>query len=142
MANTAFKQLDELAYHPNWQKNGEKPCEMYKMEVGEEGRVVSKSITLVHYPIAQVVEFFSKPDVLKKLNPMMVEANVLHEVKGEFRITYFRLKPMWPLSERDIIGLSSKRVDPSGKRAVLINKSCNYPYPRSEERRVGKECRL
>lgn len=127
LANTAFKQLDELASDPNWQKNGEKPCDMYKLEV--EGRIASKGVAIVNYPLAEVVEFLSKPDTLKKLNPMLLESNILYEVANQFKITYYHYKGMWPVSDRDIVSLSSKRVEESGKKAVFISKSCNYPHP-------------
>jgi len=52
---------------------------MFKMDI--ENRVASKGIAVVPYNIEKVIEFLQNEETLLKINGMLIEIKVIHEVK-------------------------------------------------------------
>ena len=64
-------RFKELYNHEKWVANGNKPCEMFKMEV--DNRMATKGTAIVPYPYEKVIEFFKSPDTSKKINDSLVK---------------------------------------------------------------------
>lgn len=117
--------LQELETSEKWVANGDKPCALYRMEIGD--RIASKGVAIVKFNIEKVVTFLEKEDTLQKLNPDLLEKKTLHAVKDHFKVLYQQYKAVWPVSNRDFVSVSHLfRVN--GK-VYLGTKSVNYPYP-------------
>lgn len=52
-AEGLVNSLKELNAHEKWVANGNKPCEMFKMEV--DNRLATKGVSVVTYPIEKVI---------------------------------------------------------------------------------------
>lgn len=46
-------RVKELENHPGWKANGNKPCDMFKMDI--DNRVASKGIAVVPYNIEKII---------------------------------------------------------------------------------------
>jgi len=55
VAKEVVARLKELETSPGWKPNGDKPCLMYKMEIGD--RLASKGVAKVNYNIEKIVAF-------------------------------------------------------------------------------------
>jgi len=121
-----IQRIKELEVHEGWKPNGNKPCDMFKMEI--ENRIASKGTAIVPYNIEKIYEFLGKEETLLKLNPMLSEMKILHNVEGEYRVNYMRYKGVWPVADRDFVNVARKLREDEGK-AYIGTTSCNYPFP-------------
>lgn len=126
IAGEILARLQQLETCPDWIANGDKPCAMFKMEVDE--RVASKGIAKVNFNINKVFAFLEKEDTLKKINPMLLEIKVLHEIKDVFRVNYMQYKGIWPVSNRDFVSVSAT-FKVSESKIYIGTKACNFPHP-------------
>ena len=126
---TSLKVIDrikELETHPGWKANGNKPCEMYKMEI--DNRVASKGVAVVPYNIEKIIKFLEDETVLMKLNPMCLESRPIYVKEDEFRVNYMLYKGIWPVSNRDFVNVARKlRVDEN--KMYIGTTACKYPHP-------------
>ena len=76
---------------------------MFKMEVN--GRVASKGVAVVNYPIDKVFAFLELEESLAKINSQIVEVKVLYEKKDVFKINYQQYKGIWPVANRDFVSV-------------------------------------
>lgn len=76
---------------------------MYKMDVN--GRIASRGIAEVAFPIDKVREFLLKEDSLPKLNNQLLEYKIIYEQKDVFQIIYQLYNAPWPVAKRDFISV-------------------------------------
>ena len=69
-------KLKELNNHEKWVANGNKPCDMFKMEV--ENRLASKGTAVVEFPYEKVIKFFKDPSTSKKINDALIKLDILY----------------------------------------------------------------
>lgn len=62
-----------------------------------------------------------------KLNPECLDAKLLEEKKGVFKISHQVYKAPWPVSNRDFILIHY--IEHENDKVYMVTKSCDYPYP-------------
>jgi hypothetical protein len=122
-AEGLIDELKELNANEKWVANGDKPCDMFKMEI--DSRMASKGVAVVEYPFEKVLEFFSDPMVSKKINEMCVNMEILHEEEGKYRIIHMEYKGTWPVANRDFVVVGTRRRDED--TFYIATRSTNYP---------------
>lgn len=119
-------KLKEMNESPNWVANGNNPCDMFKMEVGD--RFASKGSATVNYPLEKVLEFFNLPDATPRINEMCAKYEIIYKhPEDAFKVIYMEMKAPWPVSNRDFVIVSRRRIEENV--AYIATKSCNYPKP-------------
>jgi hypothetical protein len=127
LAQNGLKRLKEMEASEKWTANGEKPCKMFKCEVGD--RVASKGIDKVKFNIEKVFKYLEEETTLKKISPMLLEIKVL-EVHEDYRINYMQYKGIWPVDNREFINVSAKEKTES--KIYIATCGCPLDYPASK----------
>jgi len=75
-AEGLVEKMKEIISSDKWVANGNKPCEMFKMDI--ENNLGSKGVAVLEFPFEQVIKFFSDSTASKKINDSLVKFECLH----------------------------------------------------------------
>ena len=65
-AKTGTDKLIELINREGWQKIGDKPCDMYTLNV--DGKLAAKGVSEMKFPIDEIFKYIDTPENFRKLN--------------------------------------------------------------------------
>ena len=124
-AEGLVEKMKEISSSDKWVPNGNKPCEMFKMDI--EKNLGSKGIAVIEYPLEKVLEFFSDTNASKKINDALVKFETLHAEEGKYKVVHMEHKAVWPVWNRDFVTVAIRKQE--GDTYYIVSKSCSYPLP-------------
>ena len=125
ISKQSIEKLRALIENPKWEKFADKPCAMFKMEIGD--RVASRGEALVHYPIQDVCEFLKKDTTLKILNDQLKDIKTIYD-SGDIQVVHQHYKGIWPVSDRDFVAVNGSDESQADVK-YLSAESCAYDFP-------------
>ena len=100
-------KMKELSSSDKWVANGNKPCQMFKMDI--ENNLGSKGIAVIEFPFEKVLEFFADTNASKKINDSLVKFDALHVEEGKFKVMHMEHKAVWPVWNRDFVTVGIRK---------------------------------
>lgn len=121
-AELTIKKILEANSSPNWEKIGDKPCDIYSMKV--DNRVVIKGEATVKALLKSIEDYLDEESNYLPDN-VSINKMVLQGPYG--MVKYRRLKGTWPVDDRDLVLLKIKKQE--ANRTIIGVRSINYDIP-------------
>ena len=125
-AEGLVEKIKEINGSDKWVANGNKPCEMFKMDI--ENNLGSKGIAILDFPFEKVLEFFSDTNSSKKINDALVKFDPLYvDEAAAYKVIHMEHKAVWPVWNRDFVTVGIRKQE--GDIYYIVTRSCSYPQP-------------